>query len=129
MLLELFLGLTLDNPYLDEDWNEEIVAARFDQRLRCHATLASHGEFPESLDEVFDQLCFLLFGEEESVHVDVCLFLEEAAKEEGFQIVPTCDKAFGSLRNHSKATPLRVLMNNRVRTGSFPNRLPVCDWK
>src|SRR4051812_14873664 len=36
---------------------------------------------------------------------------------------------FGSLRNHSKATPLRVLMNSQVRTGSFPIKLPVCDWK
>src|SRR3954465_4263205 len=36
---------------------------------------------------------------------------------------------FGSLQNHSKATPLRVLMNSRVLTGSFPIRLPVCEWK
>src|SRR3954467_7093740 len=81
MLLELLSGLALDNPHLDEDWSEKVVATCFDQCLKCHATSASHGEFPESLDKVFDQLSFLLLGEEESVHVDVCLFLKEAAKE------------------------------------------------
>src|SRR3954465_8682072 len=36
---------------------------------------------------------------------------------------------FGNLQNHSKATPFRVLINSRVRTGSFPIKLPICDWK
>ena len=81
MLLELLPGLALDNPHLDEDRSEKVVAACFDQRLRCHATSAPHGEFAKSLNEVFDQLSFLLFSEEESMHVDVHLFLEETAKE------------------------------------------------
>ena len=30
MFLELLLGLALDNPHLDEDWSEKIVATCFD---------------------------------------------------------------------------------------------------
>src|SRR3954463_1392828 len=106
MFLELLPGLALDNPHLDEDWSEKVVATCFDQRLRCHATLAPHGEFAESLNEVFDQLSFLLLGEEESVHVDVGLFLKEAAKELGFQIVPTCNRAFRQLVEPFEGHPL-----------------------
>ena len=31
------------------------------------------------------------------MHVDVRLFFEEAAKEQGFQVVLTCDRAFWQL--------------------------------
>src|SRR4051812_5825859 len=67
---------------------------RLHEDLRCHAASASHSEFSESLDEVFDQLPFFLLGEKESVHVDVCFFLEEAAKEECFQVILACNGAF-----------------------------------
>src|SRR4051812_36020666 len=106
MLLELLLGLALDNPHLDKDWSEKVVATCFDQCLRCHATSASHSEFPESLDKVFDQLSFLLLGEEESVHVDVRLFLKEAAKEQSFQIVPTCYRALWQLAEPFEGRPV-----------------------
>src|SRR3954469_18907918 len=56
VLLDLLSGLTFDNLYLDEDWSEEIVAARLHESLRCHAPSASHREFSEPFDEVFDQL-------------------------------------------------------------------------
>src|SRR3954462_10893825 len=37
MLLELLPSLAYDNPHLDEDWSEKVVAIRFDYCLRCHA--------------------------------------------------------------------------------------------
>ena len=58
------------------------------------------------LDEVFDELPFLLLGEEESMHVDVCLFLEEAAKEQSFQVIPACDRAFWQLAKPFECHPL-----------------------
>ena len=60
------------------------MAARLHENLRCHAASASHSKFSEPHDEVFDQLSFFLLSEKESVHVDVRLFLEEAAKEQSF---------------------------------------------
>src|SRR3954467_598072 len=65
--------------------------------LRSHAASASHSEFSKPLDEVFDQLSFFLFGEKEGVHVDIRLFLEETAKEQSFQVIPACDRAFWQL--------------------------------
>ena len=86
--MELFPGLVLDNPHLDEDWSEEIVTARLNESLWCHAASASHSEFSEPLDEVFNQLSFLLLGEKESVHVDIRFFFKEAAKEKSFHVTP-----------------------------------------
>src|SRR3954464_13531286 len=106
MLLELLPGLALDNPHLNEDWSEKVVATRFDQCLRCHATPAPHGEFAELLNEVLDQLSFRLFGEEEGVHIDVRLFLEEAAKEQCFQIVPAGNRALRQLAKPLEGHPL-----------------------
>src|SRR3954469_2672797 len=105
MLLELLPGLALDNPHLNEDWSEEIVATRFDQCLRSHATSASHGKFAEALDEVFDQLSFLLFSEEEGVLVNVRLFLEETAKEQCFQIIPAGNRALRQLAKPLEGHP------------------------
>ena len=68
--------------------------------------MASHREFPKSLDEIFDQLFFLLLGEDESVHVDVHLFLEEAAKEQSLQVIPSCDRAFRQFAEPFEGHPL-----------------------
>ena len=56
------------------------MVARLQKSFRSHVPSASHSEFSEPLNKVFDQLSFFLLGEKESVHVDICFFLEEAAK-------------------------------------------------
>src|SRR4051812_44899007 len=94
VFLELLPGFALDNPHLDEDWSQEIMATCLYESLRSHATSASHGEFSEPLDEVFDKLSLFLFGEKEGVHVDICFFLEEATEEQSFQVIPACNRAF-----------------------------------
>src|SRR4051812_6828490 len=106
MLLELLPSLALDNPHLDEDWSKKVVVTRFDKCLRCHAAPASHGQLAESLNEVLDQLSFLLLSEEESLRVDVRLFLEEAAKEQCFQIIPAGNRALRQLSKPLKGHPL-----------------------
>src|SRR5438270_12268051 len=129
MFLELLPGLALDNPHLDEDWSEKVVATCFDQCLGCHATSASHGEFENrSIKSLTSSPSFCL------VRRRVCMLMSASSSKK--QLTKRASKSsqhviepFGSLRIHSKATPLRVLMNSRVRTGSFPIRLPVCDWK
>ena len=106
MLLELLSGRALDNPHLNVDWSQEIMPAPFRKNFKGHATTASHSKFTESLDEVFDGLSFFLLGEKESVHVDIHFFLEEAAQEEGFQVVPTRDGPLCQLAEPFKSYPL-----------------------
>src|SRR3954468_8494695 len=67
------------------------------ESLRSHAASTSHSEFSKPPDEVFNKLSLFLFGEKEGVHVDISLFLEEAAKEQSFQVLPACDRAFWQL--------------------------------
>src|SRR3954466_5945324 len=105
MLLELLPGLALDNPHLNEDWSEKVVATHFNECLKCHATPDPHGELAESLNEVLNQLSFLLFGEEEGVHIDVRFLLEEAAKEQCFQIVPAGNRALRKLAKPLEGHP------------------------
>src|SRR4051812_24350010 len=64
---------------------------------RSHAASASHSEFSEPIDDVFYKLSFFLFGKKEGGHVDIRLFLKEAVKEHGFQVIPTCDRVFWQL--------------------------------
>ena|SRR5438045_2359043 len=99
------------------------MATCFDESLGCHAASASHSKFSEPLDEVFDQLSFFLLGEEESVHVDVRLFLEEAAQEQGFQIIPTCNRAFWQLAKPFEGYPLESADKQSCPYGIVPHQI------
>src|SRR4051812_41545232 len=46
-------SFALDNPHLDEDRSENIVAGCLDESLRCHTAFVSHSEFSDPLNEVF----------------------------------------------------------------------------
>src|SRR5438309_1487288 len=93
---------------------KKIVATCLHESLGHHATFASHNEFSEPLDEVINQLPFFLLSEKEGVHVNVHFFLEEAARKRASKSSQQVIELFDSLRNHSKATFLRVLMNSWV---------------
>ena len=106
ILLEFLQGFAFDNPHLNEDQTQEIVSTCFHKGFGGHVTSVSHSEFKKPLDEVFDRFSFFLFGDKESVHINVYLLLEEAAEEESLQVIPACDGAFGKLAEPFKGYSL-----------------------
>src|SRR3954466_2130355 len=92
--------------------------------LRCHAASASHREFSEPLDEVFDKLSLFLFGEKEGVHVDIRLFLEEATKEQSFQVIPACDRAFWQLAEPFEGHGFEGVDEQSSPHGIVPHYIP-----
>src|SRR3954469_3318768 len=94
------------------------------ESLKRHAASASHSEFSEPFDEVFDKLSLFQFGEKEGVHVDIRLFLKEAAKKQSFQVIPACDRAFWQLAEPFEGHAFEGADEQSSPHGIVPHKIP-----